>query len=192
MKGEELYTSGRKWVFYITSRKLFSLPLQIKWSLQRHFLLSVLRSGKKSVFVFISWLWCFGSLEPWSLFFYKLTPDLWWTSFPLVSSKNLLVLKSENNGPLRMKLCVHEGYNWVGFICLLIYLLILWEVCRVRIGTSPKVVRLLTVFLLPLLHNWSFWTDLRQIQLVSTIIHFPFHPWIWGCVWWKLLRVISV
>lgn len=60
MQGEELYTSGRKWVFYITSRKLFSLPLQIKWSLQRNFLLSALRSEKKKCFcvhILVVMLW---------------------------------------------------------------------------------------------------------------------------------------
>lgn len=30
MQGEEFYTSGGKWVFYITGWKLFTLHLQIK------------------------------------------------------------------------------------------------------------------------------------------------------------------
>lgn len=49
-----LYVWG-KWVFYIIRWKLFSLHLQIKWSLQRTFLpiWSILRSEKKNVCVYI-------------------------------------------------------------------------------------------------------------------------------------------
>lgn len=172
MQGEELYTSGRKWVFYITSRKLFRLPLQIKWSLQRNFLLSALRSEKKkSVFVFISWWWCFGPLRSWRLFFYKLMPYLWWwTSFlycPVL--KNLLILKPENNGPIGMKLCMYAGYNWVEIIYL---------VCRVWIGTNPYYIT----------SHFEQTYDL----LVSTGTRFPFPPWVWGYVWWKLMMMVSV
>lgn len=77
MQGEELYTSGRKWVFYITSRKLFSLPLQIKWSLQRPFLLSALRSGEKGVFcvhILVGMLWLLRALKP---FLLQINTYLW-------------------------------------------------------------------------------------------------------------------
>lgn len=69
MQGEELYTSGRKWVFYITSRKLFSLPLQIKWSLQRNFLLNPEIRGKRCfcVHILVVMLWLLKVLKPFLL-----------------------------------------------------------------------------------------------------------------------------
>lgn len=126
---------------------------------------------KKSVFVFISWWWCFGSLRSWRLFFYKLMPYLWWwTSFlycPVL--KNLLILKPENNGSIGMKLCMYAGYNWVEIIYL---------VCRVWIGTNPYYI----------ISHFEQTYDL----LVSTGTRFPFPPWVWGYVWWKLMMMVSV
>lgn len=61
---------GEKWVFYIASQKLFSLPLQIKWSLQRNFLLSALRSGGKKCFcvhILVVMLWLLKVLKPFLL-----------------------------------------------------------------------------------------------------------------------------
>lgn len=79
MQGEELYASGRKWVFYIASQKLFSLPLQIKWSLQRNFLLSALRSGGEKYFcvhILVVMLWLLKVLKPFPMVvdFFPLLP----------------------------------------------------------------------------------------------------------------------